>query len=194
MITRSKTGGREIKHCTAFCAVNTTHRPKVWSALQNRSLRRRKQRALDRHKGRWVEDCHMSSGAQHRTTIKDSTGDTPFSLLFYGTEAVKTSRKSEWPTIRTAGYYDAKVRGVSFRLGDFVYRANDASHAEDTGKLYQSGRTLRGYGNHWEQEQIQAADMDVAVSCPARGISATSRNAIFSEVLTGSAHGARLTN
>ncbi|GJS13585.1 reverse transcriptase domain-containing protein [Tanacetum coccineum] len=33
------------------------------------------------------------------------------------------------------GYYDAKVRGVSFRPGDFVYRANDASHAEDTGKL-----------------------------------------------------------
>ena len=32
-------------------------------------------------------------------------------------------------------YYDAKVRGVSFKPGDFVYRANDASHAEDTGKL-----------------------------------------------------------
>nr|GEZ58071.1 reverse transcriptase domain-containing protein [Tanacetum cinerariifolium] len=33
------------------------------------------------------------------------------------------------------GYYDAKVRGVSFRPGDFVYRANGASHAEDAGKL-----------------------------------------------------------
>nr|GFA07361.1 reverse transcriptase domain-containing protein [Tanacetum cinerariifolium] len=32
------------------------------------------------------------------------------------------------------GYYDAKVRGVSFRPGDFVYRANGASHAEDAGK------------------------------------------------------------
>ncbi|GJT48602.1 hypothetical protein Tco_0974759 [Tanacetum coccineum] len=37
--------------------------------------------------------------------------------------------------IQMKGYYDAKVRGVSFRPGDFVYRANDASHAEDTGKL-----------------------------------------------------------
>nr|GFB69244.1 reverse transcriptase domain-containing protein [Tanacetum cinerariifolium] len=33
------------------------------------------------------------------------------------------------------GYYDVKVRGVSFRPGDFVYRANGASHAEDAGKL-----------------------------------------------------------
>nr|GFC67178.1 reverse transcriptase domain-containing protein [Tanacetum cinerariifolium] len=33
------------------------------------------------------------------------------------------------------GYYDAKVRGVSFRPGDFVYRANGASHAKDAGKL-----------------------------------------------------------
>ncbi|GKB01515.1 reverse transcriptase domain-containing protein [Tanacetum coccineum] len=33
------------------------------------------------------------------------------------------------------GYHDARVRGVSFRPGDFVYRANDASHAEDTRKL-----------------------------------------------------------
>ncbi|GJZ82850.1 reverse transcriptase domain-containing protein [Tanacetum coccineum] len=106
----------------------------------------------------------------HRTTIKVSTGDTPFSLV-YGTEAVIPAEIG-MPTIRTAevniatndderridldileerreqaaireekakllmkGYYDAKVRGVSFRPGDFVYRANDSSHAEDTGKL-----------------------------------------------------------
>ncbi|GJU67687.1 hypothetical protein Tco_1253946 [Tanacetum coccineum] len=51
------------------------------------------------------------------------------------------------------GYYDAKVRGVSFRPGDFVYRANDASHAKDTGKLGPKvGRTLRGYGSTWEKE------------------------------------------
>ena len=30
------------------------------------------------------------------------------------------------------GYYDAKVRSTSFRPADFVYCANDASHAEDT--------------------------------------------------------------
>ena len=33
------------------------------------------------------------------------------------------------------GYYDAKVCSTSFRPGDFVYRENDSSRAEDTGKL-----------------------------------------------------------
>ncbi|GJZ89188.1 hypothetical protein Tco_0660970 [Tanacetum coccineum] len=43
--------------------------------------------------------------------------------------------REEKTKLKMKGYYDAKVRGVSFRPGDFVYRANDASHAEDTGKL-----------------------------------------------------------
>ena len=32
-------------------------------------------------------------------------------------------------------YYNAKVRGTSFKPGDFVYRCNDASHVESSGKL-----------------------------------------------------------
>ncbi|GJW65127.1 hypothetical protein Tco_0117011 [Tanacetum coccineum] len=32
-------------------------------------------------------------------------------------------------------YYNSKVRSVSFKPGDLVYRNNDASRAEDTGKL-----------------------------------------------------------
>nr|GEX53582.1 hypothetical protein [Tanacetum cinerariifolium] len=32
-------------------------------------------------------------------------------------------------------YYNSKVRNTSFKLGDVVYRNNDASRAEDTGKL-----------------------------------------------------------
>jgi hypothetical protein len=106
----------------------------------------------------------------HRTEIKVSNGDTPFSL-FYGTEAV-IQAEIGIPTIRTSEvnvttndderridldlleerrekaaireakskskmkkYYDSRVRSTSFKPGDFVYRANDASHAEDTGKL-----------------------------------------------------------
>nr|GEY99167.1 reverse transcriptase domain-containing protein [Tanacetum cinerariifolium] len=33
------------------------------------------------------------------------------------------------------GYYNARVRSTNFRTGDFVYRNNEASHAEDGGKL-----------------------------------------------------------
>ncbi|GKB83202.1 reverse transcriptase domain-containing protein [Tanacetum coccineum] len=32
-------------------------------------------------------------------------------------------------------YYNARVRDVTLRLGDFVYRSNDASHAANGGKL-----------------------------------------------------------
>ncbi|GJR72594.1 hypothetical protein Tco_0084959 [Tanacetum coccineum] len=32
-------------------------------------------------------------------------------------------------------YYNARVRSTSFRPGDLVYRSNEASHAEDGGKL-----------------------------------------------------------
>ncbi|GJV08537.1 hypothetical protein Tco_1346193 [Tanacetum coccineum] len=32
-------------------------------------------------------------------------------------------------------YYNFKVRSISFKPGDLVYRNNDASRAEDTGKL-----------------------------------------------------------
>ncbi|GKC80888.1 hypothetical protein Tco_1131662 [Tanacetum coccineum] len=32
-------------------------------------------------------------------------------------------------------YYNSKVKNTSFKLGDLVYRNNDASRTEDTGKL-----------------------------------------------------------
>ncbi|GJQ95794.1 hypothetical protein Tco_0006933 [Tanacetum coccineum] len=32
-------------------------------------------------------------------------------------------------------YYNSKFGSTSFKLGDLVYRNNDASHVEDTGKL-----------------------------------------------------------
>nr|GEU53482.1 reverse transcriptase domain-containing protein [Tanacetum cinerariifolium] len=37
--------------------------------------------------------------------------------------------------LKMTKYYNARVRDVTFRPGDFVYRSNDASHAVDEGKL-----------------------------------------------------------
>nr|GEV76593.1 reverse transcriptase domain-containing protein [Tanacetum cinerariifolium] len=37
--------------------------------------------------------------------------------------------------LKMTKYYNARVRGVTFRPGDFVYRSNDASHIVDRGKL-----------------------------------------------------------
>ncbi|GJX95481.1 reverse transcriptase domain-containing protein [Tanacetum coccineum] len=39
--------------------------------------------------------------------------------------------------LKITKYYNARVRGVTFRPRDFVYRSNDASHAADGGKLGQ---------------------------------------------------------
>nr|GEW06768.1 reverse transcriptase domain-containing protein [Tanacetum cinerariifolium] len=117
----------------------------------------------------WVEELPHVLWA-HRTMIKSSHGDTPFSLT-YETEAVIPTEIG-MPTYRTAAvnvvnndeelrlnldlleerrervvvceakskskmmkYYNARVRGVAFRPGDFVYRSNDASHAVAGGKL-----------------------------------------------------------
>ncbi|GKE26340.1 reverse transcriptase domain-containing protein [Tanacetum coccineum] len=106
----------------------------------------------------------------HRTMIKSSNGETPFSLT-YGTEAgilveigMPTLRIAEIDMIKNdealeinldlleerreqvaiqeaksqakmEKYYNARVRNTSFKPGDLVYRNNEASHAEDGGKL-----------------------------------------------------------
>ncbi|GJT30703.1 reverse transcriptase domain-containing protein [Tanacetum coccineum] len=117
----------------------------------------------------WMEEISHVLWA-HRTMVKSSNGDTPFSLT-YGTEAVIPAEIG-MPTFRTAEldmakndealqinlelleekreqaaiteakskrqmekYYNAKVRNTSFKPGDLVYRNNEASRAEDTGKL-----------------------------------------------------------
>ncbi|GKB22473.1 reverse transcriptase domain-containing protein [Tanacetum coccineum] len=117
----------------------------------------------------WIEELSHVLWA-HRTMIKSSHDDTPFSLT-YGTKAVipvevgmptyrtvvvdvvhndeelrlnldLMEERRECVAIREAKaklkmtkYYNAKVRGVTFRLRDFVYRSNDASHAVDGEKL-----------------------------------------------------------
>ncbi|GJY61487.1 reverse transcriptase domain-containing protein [Tanacetum coccineum] len=135
----------------------------------NRSLGEGIKARLGEGNKNWVEELPYVLWA-HRTMIKSSHGDTPFSLA-YGTEAVIPAEIG-MPTYRTTTvdavhndeelqlnldlleekweraaiceakakrkmtkYYNARVRGVTFRPGDFVYRSNDASHAVAGGKL-----------------------------------------------------------
>nr|GEU33190.1 reverse transcriptase domain-containing protein [Tanacetum cinerariifolium] len=97
----------------------------------NRSLDEGIKARLGEGNKNWIEGLPHVLWA-HRTMIKSSHGDTPFSLT-YRTDAV-IPVKIEMPMYRTA-YYNARVRGVTFRPGDFVYRSNDASHPMDGGKL-----------------------------------------------------------
>ncbi|GJU67715.1 hypothetical protein Tco_1253974 [Tanacetum coccineum] len=56
--------------------------------------------------------------------------------------------------MKMAKYYNARVRGVAFRTGDFVYRSNDVSHTAAGGKLgpkwegpYEVTEVLGGYSD-----------------------------------------------
>ncbi|GJU67764.1 reverse transcriptase domain-containing protein [Tanacetum coccineum] len=106
----------------------------------------------------------------HRTMIKSTNGDTPFSLtnkieavipaeigiptlriaevdLVQNNEALEINldlleERREQAAIREAKskarmekYYNSNVQSTSFKPGDLVYRNNNASRAEDTGKL-----------------------------------------------------------
>ncbi|GJY15976.1 reverse transcriptase domain-containing protein [Tanacetum coccineum] len=135
----------------------------------NRSLDEGIKARLGEGNKNWIEEIPHVLWA-HRTMIKSSHSDTPFSLT-YGTEAVIPAEirmltyrttvvdavhndeelrlnldlleeRRERAAIREAKaklkmkkYYNARVRGVTFRPGDFVYRSNEASHAVDGGKL-----------------------------------------------------------
>ncbi|GKD21314.1 reverse transcriptase domain-containing protein [Tanacetum coccineum] len=135
----------------------------------NRSLGEGIKAWLKARSKNWMEELPYVLWA-HRTMIKSSNGDTPFSLT-YGTEEVIPAEIG-MPTIRTAEvylvqnnealeinidlleerrdeaairaakskakmekYYNEKVQNTSFKPRDLVYRNNDASRAEDTGKL-----------------------------------------------------------
>ncbi|XP_071695896.1 uncharacterized protein [Rutidosis leptorrhynchoides] len=121
-----------------------------------------------KHNG-WVDELPKVLWA-HRTTYKNSTGETPFSLV-YSSEAVipaeitvPTERMlsyneegndeklrtnldyaeegKEMAMIHEAAkkqritkYYDKCVRERSYKLGDLVWHDNQASKAQNTGKL-----------------------------------------------------------
>nr|GEV15919.1 reverse transcriptase domain-containing protein [Tanacetum cinerariifolium] len=135
----------------------------------NHSLGERIKARLDTRSKNWMEELPHVLWA-HRTMIKSSNRDTPFSLT-YGSKAI-ISAEIGMPTLRTSEvvlikynkdleinlglleekreeaaireakskakmekYYNSKVRNTSFKPGDLVYRNNDASRSEDTGKL-----------------------------------------------------------
>nr|GEW60274.1 reverse transcriptase domain-containing protein [Tanacetum cinerariifolium] len=108
----------------------------------NKSLGEGIKARLDERSKDWIEEIPHVLWA-HRTMIKSSNADTPFSLT-YRTKAVIPIEieRREQAVIREARskakmekYYNYKVRNTSFKPGDLVYQNNDASHAKDSGKL-----------------------------------------------------------
>nr|GEV94474.1 reverse transcriptase domain-containing protein [Tanacetum cinerariifolium] len=113
---------------------------------ENKSLGEGIKARLGEGNKNWQEELPHVLWA-HRMMIKSNNDDTLFSLT-YETEAVIPAEIG-MPTYRTTRaaireakaklkmtkYYNARVRGVTFRPEDFDYRSNDASHTVDGGKL-----------------------------------------------------------
>nr|GEZ79093.1 reverse transcriptase domain-containing protein [Tanacetum cinerariifolium] len=106
---------------------------------ENRSLGKGIKARLGEGNKNWVEELPHVLWA-HRTMIKSSHGDTPFSLT-YETEAVIPAEIG-MPTYHTATV-DVIHNNEELRLNldlleerrDFVYHGNDSSHAVDGEKL-----------------------------------------------------------
>ncbi|GJU11053.1 reverse transcriptase domain-containing protein [Tanacetum coccineum] len=96
----------------------------------NRSLGEGIKARLDERSKNWIKELPHVLWA-HRTMIKSSNEDTPFSLT-RGKQAAIREAKSKAKLER---YYNSKVQSMKFRPGDLVYRNNEASRAEDTSNL-----------------------------------------------------------
>ncbi|GKC92302.1 reverse transcriptase domain-containing protein [Tanacetum coccineum] len=74
----------------------------------------------------------------YRTTVVDAMHNDEelrLNLDLLEERHERTSIRKAKAKLKMIKYYNAKVRGVTFRPGDFVYHSNDASHAVHGGKL-----------------------------------------------------------
>ncbi|GJW27229.1 reverse transcriptase domain-containing protein [Tanacetum coccineum] len=94
------------------------------SRKQYRSLMEGIKTRLGREKAGWVDEFPNVLWA-HRTSIKQSNGETLFSLTY----------ESEVVIPAEIGMPSYEIRPAGFRPGEFVYRRNEASRVEDQGKL-----------------------------------------------------------
>ncbi|GJX88751.1 reverse transcriptase domain-containing protein [Tanacetum coccineum] len=100
----------------------------------NRSLGEGIKVRLDERSKDWIEEVPHVLWA-HRTMIKSSNGETPFSLTYERKRREEAAIRKARSKAKIEKYYNSKVCNTSFKPGDLVYRNNDASHARDSRKL-----------------------------------------------------------
>ncbi|GKA01068.1 reverse transcriptase domain-containing protein [Tanacetum coccineum] len=123
------------KLCIRQCFASVKH-PQANGLVEraNRSLGEGIKARLDERSKDWIEELPHVLWA-HRTMIKSSNGETPFSLT-YGTEAVIPAEIG-MPTLRTTEMdptKNNKALGINLDLIE-ERRDNEASHAKGEGKL-----------------------------------------------------------
>ncbi|GJU55219.1 hypothetical protein Tco_1228933 [Tanacetum coccineum] len=75
----------------------------------------------------------------------------------------RTAIREAKAKLKMTKYYNARVRGVTFRPGDFVCRSNEASHAMDEGKLGQKWEGPYKVTEALRDEAYKLRSMDDAV-------------------------------
>ncbi|GJW06495.1 reverse transcriptase domain-containing protein [Tanacetum coccineum] len=108
------------KLCIRQCFKSVKH-PQANDLVEraNRSLGEGIKARLDERSKNWLEEISHVLWAHH--LLEDRREQAAI-------QEAKSKAKME-------KYYNARVRNTSFRPGDLVYRSNEASHAEDGGKL-----------------------------------------------------------
>ncbi|GJS23448.1 reverse transcriptase domain-containing protein [Tanacetum coccineum] len=134
---RSRTGARNYVSANILLLLSI-QKPIGLVERENRSLGEGIKARLDERSKNWMEELSHVLWA-HRTMIKSTEVD-----LIQNDKALEINldlleERREQAAIREAKskakmerYYNSKVRSISFKPGDLVYRNNDARRAEDT--------------------------------------------------------------
>nr|GEV47403.1 protein NYNRIN-like [Tanacetum cinerariifolium] len=110
----------------------------------NQSLREGIKARLGEGNKNWVEElphvlwAHQIRMPTYRTTAVEVVyNDEELRLNLYLIEEQRecAAIHEAKAKLKMTKYYNARVHGVTFRPGDFIYRSNDASHVVEGGKL-----------------------------------------------------------
>ncbi|GJV38150.1 reverse transcriptase domain-containing protein [Tanacetum coccineum] len=130
------------KLCICQCFASVKH-PQTNGLVKraNGSLGEGIKARLDERSKDWIGELSHVLWA-HRTMIKSSmVRDTIFTNIRRGSRKKgQAAIQEEKSKAKMEKYYNSKVRGISFKPGDIVYRNNDASHATDGGNLDLNGK------------------------------------------------------
>nr|GEX93294.1 reverse transcriptase domain-containing protein [Tanacetum cinerariifolium] len=109
----------------------------------NRSLGEGIKARLGKGSKNWVEELPHVLWA-HLVDVVYNDEELPLNLDLLEERRERAAILDAKAKLKMTKYYNARVRGVTFRPCDFVYRGNDVSHAGRREARTKVGRTLRG--------------------------------------------------
>nr|GEW38884.1 reverse transcriptase domain-containing protein [Tanacetum cinerariifolium] len=162
------------KLCNSQCFASVKH-PQANGLVEreNRSLGEGIKARLDKRSKNWLEEISHVLWA-HRTRIKSSNGETPFSLTYGAKAAAIQKARSK---AKMEKYYNAKVHNTSFVRETSSTRTMKQAVRKTEASSNQTVRDRMKSRKHWAKEHTS---LESATKIPfhEHGTSATLRNAI----------------